>query len=520
MNNFEKNIVSFNKSLFINLYFKKSKDKNVNFSHESNSSSGSTQSQNDDSSSFFDSSLSQQDNSYFLKNHLNSFFRKYNFKKREFFLQKECLDFQLDFYKLISENNFQFDKSKFNISKNEYFTMKRFKTFSPFKVVEVDKNVGLALISFSRYNQLGLDSLNSSDFLKLDDSPLISMVSNISDKLSNLLINDKISSRIFHFLNPSTNFSKLGRFRLLMKLHKSKFSTRPIINCSNHPTEKLSQLIDFIIKPFIVKTVSYLQDSQNLIQCSMNRTFPSNCRLISLDFESLYSNIIHEDAIKLISDFMRDKLNFNKDISSEGFHEILSLVLDNNYFSFNKSFYKQNKGIFMGTKAGPSIANLYLYILESSFLVIHKPLLYKRFIDDVFIIIEYDFNINILINSFKNLKLIITSEGTVIFLDLIIQLCKETKRLLFSVYIKPTNTFSYLLVNSNHKPSIIVNNPLSLFIRIKRICSFFHDFLYFGRKLISQLKTRGYSKNLLYNSFNIVSKIDRSNLIPYKKKQN
>ncbi len=51
-----------------------------------------------------------------------------------------------------------------------------------------------------------------------------------------------------------------------MKIHKNKFSTRPIINCRSHPTENLSSIIDTILKPIIVLTKSYIQDSQNLLQ--------------------------------------------------------------------------------------------------------------------------------------------------------------------------------------------------------------------------------------------------------------
>ena len=51
-----------------------------------------------------------------------------------------------------------------------------------------------------------------------------------------------------------------------------------------------------------------------------------------------------------------------------------------------KNFIENLKGIAMGTKCSSSIANIYLYILEKDFLVIHKPLNYSRFIDDIFII--------------------------------------------------------------------------------------------------------------------------------------
>ena len=172
----------------------------------------------------------------------------------------------------------------------------------------------------------------------------------------------------------------------------------------------------------------------------------------------------------------------------------------------------------MGAKCAPSIANFYLSLLEENFLFIHKPLFYYRFIDDILVILYSYFNINLLTDSFKNLKLNIVSEKSVNFLDLIIELDPITGCLNFSLYTKKTNTFSYLLITSNHPQFIFNNIPKSLFIRIRRICSFYSDFLFFSRRLIFQLIDRGYVKEKILKVFRMVSNLDRNFLLPYKDK--
>ena len=42
----------------------------------------------------------------------------------------------------------------------------------------------------------------------------------------------------------------------------------------------------------------------------------------------------------------------------------------------------------MGSLCGPYIANLFVYIYEKKWMFIHKPLIYLRFIDDLFIILR------------------------------------------------------------------------------------------------------------------------------------
>lgn len=147
-------------------------------------------------------------------------------------------------------------------------------------------------------------------------------------------------------------------------------------------------------------------------------------------------------------------------------------------------------------------------------------MIYFRFIDDIFIATLKEFNINNLTSNFDYLTLNVVSSDVVNFLDLDIKLCKYTNRLNFSVYIKPTNTFSYLDTSSNHPKFIFKNIPKTLFIRIRRICSDLSDYLFYARKLFSQLVIRGYDPNYLTKIIRIIAALDRSDIIKYKLKVN
>ena len=67
---------------------------------------------------------------------------------------------------------------------------------------------------------------------------------------------------------------------------------------------------------------------------------------------------------------------------------LASLVLENNYFEFNDRFYRQKLGTAIGTKFAPAYANLFMTRLEERLLEASpdKPLIWMRFIDDVFFI--------------------------------------------------------------------------------------------------------------------------------------
>ncbi len=113
----------------------------------------------------------------------------------------------------------------------------------------------------------------------------------INIKTQNLCNNGHITDKLSKHLLYNINNSKLGSFRLLAKLHKPIFSWRPIVNCKDHPNSRICFVIDYILKLIVIKTETYLRDSQNLIQKIKDLYFEEEPYLYSLDIVSLYTNI-------------------------------------------------------------------------------------------------------------------------------------------------------------------------------------------------------------------------------------
>ena len=261
-----------------------------------------------------------------------------------------------------------------------------------------------------------------------------------------------------------------------------------------------------------------MKDSQNLIQICSKVTSKSKVFLYSCDFDSLYTNINPQHATNILTDYIVDFFQDNIHLKPLGFKSILELIFENNFFRFRGNFFKQSIGLPMGCKCGPSVANLYLYLLEKSWIFIHKPLIYARLIDDIFYASTTPLDLNLFSNHFGYLKLNIVEGETVNFLDLYISYDELTNKFVFDLYTKPTNTFSYLLPSSNHPVHIFKNIPKSLFIRIRRICSSYLDYLANSRNLCVQLAKRDYNLKEVFKICRIVGNIDRNSLIPYHQK--
>ena len=265
-----------------------------------------------------------------------------------------------------------------------------------------------------------------------------------------------------------------------------------------------------------MKSETYIKDSQDFIMKTSKIKVDKSFHLFSCDFDSLYTNIIHEECLILIIEFLNRENFSNLDINIEAIKAFLEFILKNNYFSFNGVFYLQILGIAMGSACGPSIANLFVYILEKRWLTIHRPIVYFRFIDDILLILKNFGDIFSLVNSFGSLKLNYVSNKHVNFLDLEIWIDELTSTLCFKTYYKPTNTFCYLHISSNHLPHIFKNIIKSLLIRIRRICTFYKDYMIFASRLTFNLISRGYDKKIIDKIFTMVSFLDRKSLLVYK----
>ncbi len=116
------------------------------------------------------------------------------------------------------------------------------------------------------------------------------------------------------------------------------------------------------------------------------------------------------------------------------------------------------------------------------------------------------------------MKLNVVCNERVHFLDLDISFNNILKKVNFKLFLKKTNSFSYLLTSSNHPQHIFKNIPKSIFLRVKKNCSSFLDYLYFSTLILNQLLLCGYEFNFLMKVLNTVDRIDRKTLIPYKNK--
>jgi hypothetical protein len=165
-------------------------------------------------------------------------------------------------------------------------------------------------------------------------------------------------------------------------------------------TTQASKFVAEYLKVYLNKFDTVLQDTSDVLRFLETNTVPPLCTLFTLDAVSLYTNIPiggERNCIKAIQELL--KQHPRQDTTDQGEREfvidLLEFVLHTNLFEFDRKAFQQIFGIAMGTNLAPTLANIYLAILEKEIKESNKddpnfkwPIYFKRFIDDIFGIMD------------------------------------------------------------------------------------------------------------------------------------
>ena len=187
--------------------------------------------------------------------------------------------------------------------------------------------------------------------------------------------------------------------------------------------------------------------------------------LVSMDVASVYTNIPQEEGITIVCKTY-ETFHLNKPpIPTLHLRDMLRLILKRNSFHFNGKKFLQTHGTAMGTKMAVSFANIFMAAVETEIIErsSKKPLIWKRYIDDVFSL--WNLNKEVITafielgnNYHPTTKFTAEiSDPEITFLDTCVYKggrFKEECILDVRTHFKPTETFQYKHFTSCHPPGV------------------------------------------------------------------
>ena len=354
---------------------------------------------------------------------------------------------------------------------------------------------------------------------------------------------------------------KLSHFYHLLKTHnipislenpsqwleENGFPIRGIISGRGSPIERLSGFVDHFLQPGMKSLGSFLKDTKHTLQIisQLNDQIDNGdfsldgVNLVSLDVNKMYNNITEDLGKRACAKYLNSRpviggetTNQNTDnfVTTSSLMKGLDVCIKNNYFCYNGKMYRQIGGVGTGIKLVPPYACISMGEYENDVFnseneMLKLVLLWKRFIDDIFLLFkgskeECDLFLNWL-NSLMpgviQLKCSF-SEDTLEFLDLKIMI--RNGRLETELFVKPTNLQLFLEYNSNHpthcKNAIIYCQAL----RVIERCSEAESAEMHLENLRQKFIDRKYPPHLIDSQFQRAKAKDRKALIFQDRKKN
>ncbi|KAJ1155488.1 hypothetical protein NDU88_008218 [Pleurodeles waltl] len=425
-----------------------------------------------------------------------------------------------DLYKL--ENQYSFGRKSWsrNLSPQELKALRSLDDIRDVVIKEADKGGNIVIMNRKDYvGEIDRQLQDQKAYCKLYTNPIGKITRDLETTLSfwkdrGLLTNSECK----YLFNPTPMFPCIC---ILPKVHKSApFPPgRPIISGINSPTEKLSEYIDLFLQPFVRNLPSYIKDTTHLVSLIADYEWTEGNFLATLDVTSLYTCIPKKEGMAAIRHFL-DKREAMFLEHSNMLMDLINLVMDNNIFLHEGSWYRQQQGVAIGAKFSPSFAKLYMGHFEHHHLWTKGPqeltqhiLYWGRYIDDVLLFWSGDhmsldrFIQYLNVNSYNINFTSSISSVSVDFLD--VTLYTEGNHICSKLFRKATASNS---ISSAHPHAQIKAIPFGEAVRVRRNCQ---EDLEFSKQLDlleHRFLNKGYSKKLLSNTRDRILKIDRSSL--------
>ena len=266
-------------------------------------------------------------------------------------------------------------------------------------------------------------------------------------------------------------------FYAMPKVHKTPYTTRPVVSCVNSFNAILSTWLDFRMKQLIPFVPSYLPNSDALLAAlKALPNLPENAKIFTADAISMYTNIDSHTGINAFEQwFSLYSHEIPADFPCQLFLQVLTFVMNQNIFQFDDTFWLQTQGTAMGTPAACMYATIAYGFHERTKILPkfanNNLVLYRRYIDDIFGIWipssrnntqQWEFFKNTL-NEFGHLRWKVENPSSQVnFLDLTLSV--QHGQILSSTYHKPMNLYLYLPPLSAHPigglKGLIVGNIL------------------------------------------------------------
>lgn len=320
-------------------------------------------------------------------------------------------------------------------------------------VSKADKGNTVVIMERNNYVQKVEEIIQSDDFVLLQSDPTKRFASQIKEAVNStqFVFSDNSHTRNYILeMNPRSP-CLYG----LPKIHKENMPMRPVVSYIGAPAYKLAKKLNSLLKAKSSFQPKYsLINSVDLIKKIQSVSLPRNAKLLSLDVESLFTNVPYQETLNILKNHLEKRRLHPGEIDE--LILLTTLCMEQNYFQFNNQYYRQKEGLAMGSPLSPLMADIFMDNFENKYLIHDRNILYYyRYVDDILICwTGTNRQLDLFLNKINNIhpkikfKLELEQNNSINFLDLTIT--KVQGKHEFQIFRKPTHTDTVIHASSCH----------------------------------------------------------------------
>ena len=278
-----------------------------------------------------------------------------------------------------------------NINGEEVQALVELKRDSSKVILTADKGVALVIMDKPDYNTKAQELLNDKKTYKEINTDL---TNKLKTKLISLLKKIKaeggIEEQLYKKMYPTG--AVVPKFYGLPKIHKRDIPLRPIVSSRGSINYEVAKELSRILRPLVGKSAHHIKNTGDFVQQVRGIKLQPTENITSYDVSALFTSVPIESAITII----RNKLELDPELHNrttmkvDHITSLLEFCLKTTNFQFQGRFYEQLHGAAMGSPISPIVANLYMEDFETKAIssAVHPSSIWKRFVDDTFVVIE------------------------------------------------------------------------------------------------------------------------------------
>ena len=292
----------------------------------------------------------------------------------------------------------------------------------------------------------------------------------------------------------------------LPKIHKRNTPLRPIISSIGTFNYNLAKFLADIILPLTVNKFT-LENSIQFTNEIRSLNFNGTVIMASFDVESLFTNVPLDETTNIILDNIDNERIKQYGLDKNILEKMLNIATKDSVFTFDNKLYSQIDGVAMGSPLSCCYANTFLCFWETIWLnncpKEFKPLFYRRYVDDTFLIFKDPQHIQKFLDYLNaqhiNMKFTceIETNCKIPFLDTLVT--RTNNNFSTSVYRKSTYTGLGLNFLSFSPLIYKLNSIKTLLNRAYNICSSYVTFDQEVQYLQNYFFNNSYPTNAFYN---------------------